>query len=168
MARIASGFPAMETVHGFFTRWSRMGWAERMRKALRERVRVRAGRHRVPSAAAIDSHERASPPRAWGPAASLEPAELGPQRGQGDESAAAIPLPYWCVTMLLERGRCAGQYNRPDLPNTEGGVREVHNTLAAWHRFRERPRVRGLVDLRALGGRPPRPLPSVEDTGAYM
>ena len=48
-------FPPWQTVHGFFTRWSSTGVVEHIRDQLREQVRLRAGRNRTPSAAAIDS-----------------------------------------------------------------------------------------------------------------
>ncbi|MFC5091689.1 IS5 family transposase [Amycolatopsis plumensis] len=48
-------FPPWQTVHGFFTRWSKAGVFERIRDRLRERIRVKAGRNPAPSAAVIDS-----------------------------------------------------------------------------------------------------------------
>lgn len=58
--------------------------------------------------------------------------------GKTDESAAPIPLPGWCVRMLLERQIRTGRTSGPIFPNRDGGVRDVHNTLAAWRRFRVR------------------------------
>ena len=52
---LPADFPPWKTVHGFFTRWSQTKVAERIRDALREQIRTRAGRHPRPSAAAIDS-----------------------------------------------------------------------------------------------------------------
>jgi transposase len=52
---LPADFPPWKTVHGFFTRWKRSGVVERIRDALREKVRLRAGRNPQPSAAAIDS-----------------------------------------------------------------------------------------------------------------
>jgi len=52
---LPADFPPWQTVHGFFTRWASTGVAEHIRDQLREQVRVRAGRNRTPSAAAIDS-----------------------------------------------------------------------------------------------------------------
>jgi putative transposase len=48
-------FPPWQTVHGFFTRWSKAGVFERIRDRLREKIRVKAGRNPAPSAAVIDS-----------------------------------------------------------------------------------------------------------------
>lgn len=48
-------FPPCKTVYGFFARWSASGLFERIRDALREQLRLRAGRNTRPSAAAIDS-----------------------------------------------------------------------------------------------------------------
>jgi len=48
-------FPPWQTVHGFFTRWSRAGVFEKIRDRLREKIRVKAGRNPAPSAAVIDS-----------------------------------------------------------------------------------------------------------------
>ncbi len=52
---LPADFPPWKTVHGFFTRWRAAGVIERIRDALREQLRLRAGRDRYPSAAAIDS-----------------------------------------------------------------------------------------------------------------
>jgi transposase len=48
-------FPPWQTVYGFFTRWRDDGTWARVHDALRDRVRVRAGRGPLPSAAVIDS-----------------------------------------------------------------------------------------------------------------
>ncbi|HEY3466000.1 MAG TPA: IS5 family transposase [Amycolatopsis sp.] len=48
-------FPPWQTVHGFFTRWSKAGVFERIRDRLREKIRVKEGRNPAPSAAVIDS-----------------------------------------------------------------------------------------------------------------
>ncbi len=52
---LPADFPSWKTVHGFFARWAKAGVVERIRDRLREQVRLRAGRNRQPSAAAIDS-----------------------------------------------------------------------------------------------------------------
>lgn len=41
-------FPPWQTVHGFFTRWSRTGVFDTIRDQLREQVRLRADRNATP------------------------------------------------------------------------------------------------------------------------
>jgi putative transposase len=48
-------YPPWPTVHWWFRRWRQNGTWERLNTALRERVRVRVGRQRQPSAGIIDS-----------------------------------------------------------------------------------------------------------------
>ena len=49
-------FPPWETVYWWFARWWRAdGTFERLNAALRERLRVRLGRHLLPSAGIADS-----------------------------------------------------------------------------------------------------------------
>ena len=48
-------FPPAGTVYAVFARWARSGAWQRMLDALRDRLRVRAGRDRCPTAAIIDS-----------------------------------------------------------------------------------------------------------------
>lgn len=48
-------FPPWSTVYGFFTRWRDDGTWHRVHDALRDQVRVREGRDRLPTAAVIDS-----------------------------------------------------------------------------------------------------------------
>jgi putative transposase len=48
-------FPPWRTVYGFFARWTADGSLAQLHDALREQVRTKAGRHREPSAAIIDS-----------------------------------------------------------------------------------------------------------------
>ena len=48
-------FPAWQTVYGYFRTWRKEGVWEKMNTALRESVRVQAGREAEPSAAIIDS-----------------------------------------------------------------------------------------------------------------
>lgn len=48
-------FPPASTVYGIFARWVRAGVWRRINDALRDRLRVRAGRDRCPTAAVIDS-----------------------------------------------------------------------------------------------------------------
>jgi putative transposase len=52
---LPTDFPPWQTVHGFFTRWSKAGVFERIRDRLREKIRVNVGRNPAPSAAVIDS-----------------------------------------------------------------------------------------------------------------
>jgi len=47
--------PAWQTVYGYFRRWRQAGLWEQMNDALREAVRLQAGREAEPSAAIIDS-----------------------------------------------------------------------------------------------------------------
>ncbi|WP_223839408.1 site-specific integrase [Saccharopolyspora pogona] len=64
--------------------------------------------------------------------------------GKTDVSERAIALPTWLVVMLRERRvRLAGRFGiEPDqlagpvFPNTQGGLRDKHNTLARWRDFR--------------------------------
>ena len=48
-------FPPAGTVYAVFARWARSGAWQRILDALRDRLRVRAGRDRCPTAAVIDS-----------------------------------------------------------------------------------------------------------------
>ena len=48
-------FPSAGTVYAVFARWARSGAWQRILDALRDRLRVRAGRDRCPTAAIIDS-----------------------------------------------------------------------------------------------------------------
>ena len=48
-------FPCWQTVYGYFRTWSRTGLWTRIHKALRPRVRHRAGQQATPSAAILDS-----------------------------------------------------------------------------------------------------------------
>ena len=48
-------FPPAATVYAVFARWARSGGWQRILDALRDRLRVRAGRDRCPTAAIIDS-----------------------------------------------------------------------------------------------------------------
>ena len=55
MAATAGGVRASGTVYAVFARWARSGGWQRILDALRDRLRVRAGRDRCPTAAIIDS-----------------------------------------------------------------------------------------------------------------
>jgi transposase len=48
-------FPPWQTVYDYFRQWSNSGLWEQINQALRERVRIQAGRAATPSAAVIDS-----------------------------------------------------------------------------------------------------------------
>ncbi len=48
-------FPAWQTVYGYFRRWRDSGAWEQLNDALRETVRLEAGREAAPTAAIIDS-----------------------------------------------------------------------------------------------------------------
>ena len=48
-------YPPWQTVYDYFRRWRDDGTWERINDVLRERVRLRAGRHPQPSAAILDS-----------------------------------------------------------------------------------------------------------------
>lgn len=52
---IPHDFPAWQTVYTYFRQWEADGTWERLNRALREKLRIQAGRHRHPSAACVDS-----------------------------------------------------------------------------------------------------------------
>ena len=52
---LPSEFPAKSTVHDYFKKWRDSGVLDEISRVLREKVRVRAGRNKNPSAAIIDS-----------------------------------------------------------------------------------------------------------------
>lgn len=54
-AQLPSDFPPAKTVYDIFRRWAKAGVWQRIHDALRDRVRVRAGRNPLPSAAIGDS-----------------------------------------------------------------------------------------------------------------
>src|SRR5690242_13882913 len=54
-AALPIGFPPFKTVYGLFRRWAKAGTWQQVHDALRDQVRVRAGRRAQPSAAIIDS-----------------------------------------------------------------------------------------------------------------
>jgi transposase len=53
--QLPSDFPPPTTVHDFFSRWTKDGVWQQIHDALRDQVRVRAGRKPMPTAAIIDS-----------------------------------------------------------------------------------------------------------------
>ena len=48
-------FPPWETVYGYFRKWTREGLWQRIHDTLRADVRRKAGRHKHPTAASLDS-----------------------------------------------------------------------------------------------------------------
>ncbi|WP_246868282.1 tyrosine recombinase XerC [Saccharopolyspora sp. ASAGF58] len=64
--------------------------------------------------------------------------------GKTEVSERALALPTWLVAMLRERhvrlaerfGIEPDQLTGPVFPNTQGGLRDKHNTLARWRDFR--------------------------------
>lgn len=52
---LPSDFPPWPTVHDYFRRWRLMGLLDQINAALREQVRLQAGRKPTPSAAIVDS-----------------------------------------------------------------------------------------------------------------
>jgi len=53
--QLPSDFPPAMTVYGVFHRWAKIGVWQRIHDAVRDQLRVRAGRHPLPTAAVIDS-----------------------------------------------------------------------------------------------------------------
>lgn len=52
---IPEGFPPKSTVNGYFNAWKRDGTLDEINRALRENIRLKEGRNRMPSASIIDS-----------------------------------------------------------------------------------------------------------------
>nr|WP_217641321.1 site-specific integrase [Actinopolyspora alba] len=67
-------------------------------------------------------------------------------QGKTEVSERSLPLPEWLITMLKSRlvmlaerfGVPESEVAGPVFPNTEGGLRDKHNTGARWREFRER------------------------------
>jgi transposase len=70
-------FPPATTVYGIFRRWTAAGVWARLHDALRDRVRIRAGRHPLPTAAVIDS-------------ASIRGADTVPARSRGYDAGKRV------------------------------------------------------------------------------
>jgi transposase len=76
-AALPAEFPPAKTVYGLFRRWVRAGAWRRLHDALRDRARVRAGRHPSPTAAIIDS-------------ASVRGADTVPARSRGYDAGKRV------------------------------------------------------------------------------
>jgi transposase len=76
-AALPAEFPPAKTVYGVFRRWVRAGAWTRVHDALRDRARLRAGRHPVPTAAVIDS-------------ASVRGADTVPARSRGYDAGKRV------------------------------------------------------------------------------
>src|SRR3954454_11170888 len=76
-AALPAEFPPAKTVYGIFRRWTAAGAWARMHDALRDRARIRAGRHPNPTAAIIDS-------------ASIRGADTVPARSRGYDAGKRV------------------------------------------------------------------------------
>ena len=76
-AALPAEFPPAKTVYGIFRRWARAGVWVRVHDALRDRARIRAGRHPQPTAAVIDS-------------ASVRGADTVPARSRGYDAGKRV------------------------------------------------------------------------------
>jgi transposase len=76
-AALPIGFPPFKTVYGLFRRWAATGAWVRLHDALRDQVRIAAGRSPLPSAAVIDS-------------ASVRGADTVPQRSRGYDAGKRV------------------------------------------------------------------------------
>src|SRR3954471_1441976 len=76
-AALPAEFPPAKTVYGIFRRWTAAGVWARLHDALRDRVRIRAGRHPLPTAAVIDS-------------ASIRGADTVPARSRGYDAGKKV------------------------------------------------------------------------------
>jgi transposase len=76
-AALPAEFPPAKTVYGIFRRWTAAGVWCRLHDALRDRVRIRAGRHPQPTAAVIDS-------------ASVRGADTVPARSRGYDAGKRV------------------------------------------------------------------------------
>ena len=52
---IPEGFPPKSTVNGYFNAWKRDGTFDEINRVLRENIRTKGGRNRMPSASILDS-----------------------------------------------------------------------------------------------------------------
>jgi transposase len=76
-AALPAEFPPAKTVYGIFRRWVRAGAWTRLHDALRDRARLGAGRHPLPTAAVIDS-------------ASVRGADTVPARSRGYDAGKRV------------------------------------------------------------------------------
>ncbi len=76
-AALPAEFPPAKTVYGIFRRWAAAGAWIRIHDALRDRARIRAGRHPLPTAAVIDS-------------ASVRGADTVPARSRGYDAGKRV------------------------------------------------------------------------------
>jgi len=76
-AALPAEFPPAKTVYGLFRRWARAGAWARIHDALRDRARIAAGRHPLPTAAIIDS-------------ASVRGADTVPARSRGYDAGKRV------------------------------------------------------------------------------
>jgi transposase len=76
-AALPAEFPPAKTVYGIFRRWTVAGAWARIHDALRDRARIRAGRHPQPTAAVIDS-------------ASVRGADTVPARSRGYDAGKKV------------------------------------------------------------------------------
>ena len=76
-AALPAEFPPAKTVYGIFRRWAAAGAWIRIHDALRDRARIRAGRHPLPTAAVIDS-------------ASVRGADTVPARSRGYDAGKKV------------------------------------------------------------------------------
>jgi transposase len=74
---LPADFPPWRTVYGFFARWAADGTLARVHDALREQVRLQAGRNRAPSGAIIDSQ-------------SVRAADTVPKQSRGFDAAKKV------------------------------------------------------------------------------
>jgi putative transposase len=52
---LPEGFPPRSTVNGYFNKWKNDGTLDEINRVLRENIRIKEGRNRIPSASIIDS-----------------------------------------------------------------------------------------------------------------
>ena len=76
-AALPAEFPPAKTVYGILRRWAAAGAWVRIHDALRDRTRIRAGRHPLPTAAVIDS-------------ASVRAADTVPARSRGYDAGKRV------------------------------------------------------------------------------
>src|SRR4051812_49550060 len=76
-AALPAEFPPAKTVYGLFRRWAPAGAWTRRHDPLRDRARIAAGRHPLPTAAVIDS-------------ASVRGADTVPARSRGDDAGKRV------------------------------------------------------------------------------